>query len=68
LLKRLVLLIVLNFSEGDDGHEIEIEDAIDFNPLQSNVVMVTADERSHLSPEILCQIVRLIFVEFQLHF
>ena len=64
--KWFFFLVIFDFSEGDDGYIVEIEDSIDFDPLESDFMPIAASGRSELIPQIFSYEIVLILIDFEL--
>lgn len=60
-------MILLEFDNGDSWNVIEIEDAINFDPLESNEVVTAARLRDEMVPDILSYKIVFILFKGQLH-
>ena len=53
-------MIFLQLYYSNSGNIIKIENAVYFNPLKSNEVIIAAERRSKMAPDILCN--KIVFI------
>lgn len=61
------LLVLLELEDGNDGDVVEVEGAVDLDPLQANVVVIAGLSRDELEPDVLGDKVVLVLSEGELH-